>query len=382
MKIPKKDSCEIRLAELAKVKKNVEKRKKILKTMKIPKKDSCEIRLAGLARVRKNVEKYKKILKSMKMPKKDSCEIITTTNIISSPTSNHKPVYQISVPSYAIYIPPANSSYMRQQHSQRSSLFRNTPALLKPQHIHNTTSRILNKLAHSYYGNRVGRVVLTIGYWNCGKGLLDSNNFATSKLAEIETFINQHDLDVCTIAEAGLHGRRSQTMRAFPATTTIIHNALRIPGFSIILPKSWEQHHTARIYMYVKDSLVIKSVTTTVNNTDLPNINIEVKKGKSAPTIVSSHYREFTGGVSGLKTMEAQLERLVRHTEVWRQLDHHNKDVIIMGDTNLCYRKWSINGSPQQALINNIKEAQADAALHQLVDTDTRYQVFDDVVEK
>ena len=74
MKIPKKDSCEIRLAGLARVRKNVEKYKKIIKHMKIPKKDSCETRLAGLARVRENVEKHKKNIKNKKIPKKDSCK--------------------------------------------------------------------------------------------------------------------------------------------------------------------------------------------------------------------------------------------------------------------------------------------------------------------
>lgn len=182
------------------------------------------------------------------------------------------------------------------------------------------TKASINMLVHSKHGNRLGKVTLATGYWNWAKGLLDGNNIATPKLDEIELFINSHQLDILDIAEAGLHGVRSRTVRALPVSTNSILTALRIPGFTIILPESWEQHNTARIFMYVKDTLVYKVISTSVNVSDLPTITIEVRKGKSAPTVVSSHYREFTGGVSGLNSQDAQLGRLVRHTELWRQL--------------------------------------------------------------
>ena len=79
------------------------------------------------------------------------------------------------------------------------------------------------------------------------------------------------------------------------------------------------------------------------------------QKGKSAPTIVSSHYREFTGGVSGLQTL---------------------------GDTNICYQKSSVTGNPQTQHINRIKEIQTDAALHQMIESDTRYQMVYAVMQR
>ena len=244
------------------------------------------------------------------------------------------------------------------------------------------TRKERNKLAHTTNGNRPGKVTVATGYWNCGKGLLDSNNFSTAKLAEIEHFISDNNLDILIVAEAGLHGRKSRIIRSYPVTSTIIRTALRIPGFQILLPESWELHETARLIMYVSDNIQVKQVSTPVLVSDLPIINIEVKKGKAAPTLVSGYYREFTGGISGIKTPEAQLERLVRLTEVWKYLDTLGKDTIIMGDTNLCYRNWSVPGAPQQPLINRVKEVQAAAALHQMVDTDTRMQVVDGVLER
>ena len=245
-----------------------------------------------------------------------------------------------------------------------------------------TSKKLMNRAAHITNGNGRGKVALAAGYWNCSKGLLDKNNFLTEKIAEIEAFIHTHDFDVLAVAEAGLHGIRSHTVRSFPVTTTTITNALRIPGYNIILPESWSQHDTARLFIYVKEDMTYKIINTTVYSADLPTISILVKRGKQAPTALSAHYREFTDGVSGLRTPDAQLERLVRQTEVRRQIERLQHDVIIMGDTNLCYRKWATPGNPQAALINTIKEIQADATLHQLVEDFTRFQGVNGVIEK
>ena len=248
--------------------------------------------------------------------------------------------------------------------------------------LHHLPKTAINKLAHYKHGNRTGKVTIATGYWNCARGLLDSNNNPTPKLDEIELFLDTHKLDILAIAEAGLHGSRSRTVRARPVTTNCIMTALHIPGFSIILPKSWVQHDTARLFLYVKDTINYKVISSNVNASDLPTISIEARKGMSGTTIISAHYREFTGGISGLDNNNAQLERLVRQTEIWKQLHLMQKDLIILGDTNLCYRKWSAPSHPQSALTNRIKEVQAEAALHQLVNIDTRLQVVDGVLQR
>ena len=104
----------------------------------------------------------------------------------------------------------------------------------------------------------------------------------------------------------------------------------------------------------------------------MPLFSIEVRKGKSPRTIVSAHYWDYTGGVSRLKTTDAQLDRLNRLLEYWAYLDSFNLDTIIVGDTNLCFSKWGSQSNPQQNLIDKIKNSQTALALQQLVTTETR----------
>ena len=53
---------------------------------------------------------------------------------------------------------------------------------------------------HIKYGNRPGKRILNISHWNCGKGLLDLNIFATKKLSEIQDFIENNYLDVLAVS--------------------------------------------------------------------------------------------------------------------------------------------------------------------------------------
>jgi hypothetical protein len=148
-----------------------------------------------------------------------------------------------------------------------------------------------NKLMHSKYGNKKGKIAISTGYWNCGKGLLESNNNASPKLSEAVAFINKNDLDILAVAEAGLHGPRSRIIRTNPLTTASIERELRIPGFKILLPESWYTHDTARIFMYIKEDITFKVINNNTSVQDLPLISIEAKRGKHATTIISTHYR-------------------------------------------------------------------------------------------
>ena len=63
--------------------------------------------------------------------------------------------------------------------------------------------------------------------------------------------------------------------------------------------------------------------------------------GNEKKTIVNYFYREFTSGVTGLKTIQEQMERLNRMLKHWKSLMESNKDVVCLGDANLCAMKWN-----------------------------------------
>ena len=202
-----------------------------------------------------------------------------------------------------------------------------------------TTKKHMNRKMHTIYGNRPGRTGISVASWNCRKGLLDKNNHPTDKLHAIATFLLDSKIDVLAVCEAGLHGAKSRILRSYPVTQTIITNALRVPGYSIILPDSWTVYETARIYMYIKDGINFSKIKSVVNTSDLPIISIKARKGGESNSVISAVYREFTGGVSGFESLEAQKDRLVRMMDHWRELDRLNIDCILLGDINLCFKK-------------------------------------------
>ena len=101
-----------------------------------------------------------------------------------------------------------------------------------------------------------------IGMWNCRKGLTDGENRPTYKMIEVKQFIEDHNLHLLCLVEAGLHGPASRVRRKNPITTEGIMNNLQIEGYRIILPKTWQYHNQARIILFAKDDIKVTEKVT------------------------------------------------------------------------------------------------------------------------
>merc|ERR1712055_760570 len=75
--------------------------------------------------------------------------------------------------------------------------------------------------------------------------------------------------------------------------------------------------------------------------TDLPILTFQIRFSRERKTVVNFFYREFTNGVTGLNSAPDQIERLGRMIKHWQSLVRSNKDVICLGDANLCAVKWN-----------------------------------------
>ena len=195
-----------------------------------------------------------------------------------------------------------------------------------------------NKLLKMINGNR--RLGYNLGMWNCRRGLIGGDKEASTKMIDVKQFLQRKNLHMLCIIEADFHGVASRYKRQKPLTTKDIHEQMQIPGYKIFLPKTWCEHGQARIIVFARDELNIKEKIIGRQNCDLPTITFEIGLGKEKKTIVNFFYREFTGGVSGLRDTAAQTERLSRQIKLWKNLSNENKDLICMGDANLCANKW------------------------------------------
>ena len=197
--------------------------------------------------------------------------------------------------------------------------------------------KLFNKRQHATNGNR-HHLGIKSCTWNCNRGLLDSKGRATDKVSEIHQFMLANMIDIMALNEAGIHGPRSHTIRATPMSDTSLHRELALPGYRILLLESWSKHDTARIMVYVRAEINTSTIQTQTHTADLPVISFTARKGAEAKTAFTFYYREFTGGVSGIRTQEAQAERLSCLLAHWEEVGRLGLDLVHMGDMNLCIR--------------------------------------------
>ena len=231
-----------------------------------------------------------------------------------------------------------------------------------------------NKLLKIVNGN--GRQGYNLGMWNCRRGLVTGNREASTKIVEVKNFIHTKNLHMLCLIEADLHGPSSRYKRVNPLSTNDIKKNLEIPGYKIFLPNSWNIHGQARILVYAKEELKVSELKSGNQVSDLPSITFEISLGKEKKTLVNFFYREFTGGVSGLRDVQAQNERLDRQTSHWRHLSRSNRDFVCLGDANLCAMQWHMEDFNHKEQAEMVHSFLLDTASTQLVREYTRSEII------
>ena len=219
--------------------------------------------------------------------------------------------------------------------------------------------------------NGNGRKGYNIRLWNCRRGLLNSDKTSTTKMVEVRQFIESKNLHLLCLVESDLHSQFSRILKTNPVNTEDINKVLRVPGYKILLPKSWNIHRQARVLVFASEDLNINIRDVGVENSDLPTISCEIGFGREKKTIVNSFYREFTGGVSGLQDTDSQINRWSRQLKIWKTLLLGNKDVICMGDANLCAKKWLDEDYRNKDLSEMVQTLMLEETVTQLVKENT-----------
>ena len=233
-----------------------------------------------------------------------------------------------------------------------------------------------NTLCHTITGNR-RRLGYKLAMWNSRKGLIAKNSDSdSSKLIDIKLFVEKHNPHLFGIIESDLHSPNSRIHRHSTYNTEEVKSKLKIDGYKIELPDSWEYHGQARILVYVRDDVNYTRKTMLVGN-DLPNVTLEIGVGKEKKTIVNYFYREWTGGISGENCQVSQINRLERQRDYWETLYNQNKDVICLGDANLCALSWheSNYDASKKVLANIVQEHLLEVSSYQIVEQFTRSEI-------
>ena len=147
-----------------------------------------------------------------------------------------------------------------------------------------------NQLSHSIYGNK--QTGYRLVSWNCGRALLLGTEAESTKLTDIKQFIEKHEPHLFAVIECDLHGPNTTARnRVTTFSTQEVKDKLHIDGYSIELPDSWEEHHQARILVFISDKIKAKKKTQLASNSDLPILSFEVGLGRERKTNVNFYYR-------------------------------------------------------------------------------------------
>ena len=236
-----------------------------------------------------------------------------------------------------------------------------------------------NKLIHALVGNKQNGYRAAV--WNCARGLILSDCSTSDKFTDIKLYLQKHQLDLFGILECDLHSQESPINRKSKLTTVELKDILNIEGYKLILPQSWQLQGQARIMLYVKESMNVNVIKLAISDGDLPSISVEVAKSKEKKTNFNFFYREFTG-LNGYSDIDAQRDRLERQVNHWKQIFRSGRDVVLLGDSNLCATQWTEESYQNHEFVNIIQDFLLEESGVQLVKEYTRSQYVDGVLRR
>ena len=189
------------------------------------------------------------------------------------------------------------------------------------------TPREWNKKCRAKFGNRShnGRGIKFL-MWNKGSSLLQN------KHQEIETLIETYRPHIFGLCEANLkHG--------------VDISLVQHQDYQLHVPRSIDNLAvgTARVVVYTHSSLVVKRRQDLENNT-LPVVWLEIGLPRQKKLLVATMYREWQllhQADQTSKSIPAQLNRWSCLLTMWESALMEGKEVLVMGDMNLDFMKWS-----------------------------------------
>ena len=227
-----------------------------------------------------------------------------------------------------------------------------------------------NKIQKIYNGNR-RNVGYKFAVWNCGRGLLQEG--FSIKLSEIKQLISKYKPHSFGIIESDLYSTKSSKSRK-TFTQAEIRDNLKIDGYKIEFPKTWEKHGEARIICYVSDEIKYSRKWLQDGNDHIPSITLEVGLGKATRTTVHYFYREWKNGVTGEDDRTSQQVQLKQHINQWEQIVRGGRQFVALGDANVCAMSWNDPSYRHKDLAVEIQSFLLQESCAQLVNKYTRIQ--------
>ena len=229
----------------------------------------------------------------------------------------------------------------------------------------------VNKIQKIINGNRRA-VGYKLAVWNCGRGLV-KEGFST-KLHEIKQFIETKKPHCYCIIESDFYGHNSPLNRFRKYTTEEIREKLKINGYRIEFPQTWESHGQARLICYVSEDIKYTRKHFDPRFNNIPSITLEIGLGRATRTTVHYYYREWKNGVTGESSQASQKADLMQHINQWQEIANTGRNFVTLGDANLCAISWNEADYRHKDLSNEVQMFLLRESCSQTVNKYTRFQ--------
>ena len=195
------------------------------------------------------------------------------------------------------------------------------------------TARMRNSIMKAINGNRPsrGRGIKIIA-WNKGSSYLQNKHH------EIETIIAADKPHIIGLSEANL--KKDTDLSLVQHDDYTLHTAptLENPLLGI-----------SRLVVYTHSSLVVKR-RHDLENDSLSAVWLELGMPRQKKIIVGNIYREWQhmgqGPDSLSGSVAAQLQRWLIFIDMWEKVLREGKEVMVLGDINLDFLKWTRDNLP------------------------------------
>ena len=211
-----------------------------------------------------------------------------------------------------------NLGYLRVQH---------LPGHQQLLHVHSAQQhQQLHTLGRKETSNYLARYL----YGNKSKGIINLHlniRSLSNKVGEIKNLIQNHKPHIFGVSECELK----------KINNFYDESKLKVPGYSLFFPKSWNDHGNARVVIYVKKTLEVEQVPDLEDNRAQ---SIWIKGGfKGGKKVYYCHcYREHSNSFG--RSMRAQRNNLDLLLNQWERATEHGSptepnEIHISGDMNL-----------------------------------------------
>lgn len=137
-----------------------------------------------------------------------------------------------------------------------------------------------NDLQHSLLGNN-RQLRYKLAFWNCNRGLFHNvDGMDSDKLVDIKLFIEKNKPHLFCIIETDLHGQNSRIIRQNTLKIEDIKDKLKVKGYNIEVPNTWDALDQARLIVYVSDNVKVKKLNMLNSDNNLPSLTFEIGSGR------------------------------------------------------------------------------------------------------